>query len=68
MPTKMEPYFGENRFRRELADENDALTELDFVSAPVEDDYSEAYKKGKEGLCWSHYASCPMNIFKILNL
>ncbi|KZS12424.1 Uncharacterized protein APZ42_022542 [Daphnia magna] len=67
MPAKMEPYFGLNRFRREVH-EDAILEDLDFIVAPVEDEYTDAFHKGKDGLCWSHFASCPINIFKLLNL
>lgn len=69
MPAKMEPHFGEKRKRR---DENsitdDALQDLDFITAPVEDEYTEAYQKGKEGSCWNHYKECSINLFKMINL
>lgn len=69
MPAKMEPHFGLKRSRRDSPIiEDDALEDLDFLSAPVEDEYTEAYRRGKDGLCWSHYAGCPINVFKLLNL
>ena len=69
MPPKMEPYFGENRFRRSLDIHDDViLQDFDFVAAPVENEYTEAYRRGKDGSCRNHYASCPINVFKLLNL
>lgn len=62
MPKEMEAIYGPNGDHRELLD-----PELQFITAPVEDEYAEAYRRGKSGLCWSHYASCPINVFKMLN-
>jgi len=60
MPEKMEPHYGPNRTRREVDPELEALT------LPVEDEYAEAYRRGKTGLCWSHYAACSIYVFKLL--
>ena len=69
MPAHMEPHFGPNRTRREAPlIQDDILEDLDFLSDPVQDEYTEAYLRGKDGSCWSHYADCRMNVFKMLNL
>jgi len=62
MPREMEPHFGSNGTNREID------PELEILTLPVDDEYTEAYRRGKTGLCWSHYAACPINVFKLLNL
>jgi hypothetical protein len=67
MPKHLEPHFGVNRTRRDIID--DAIhAELDYISAPVEDEYTEAYLRGKEGDCFRNYRGCPVNIFKMFNI
>ena len=61
MPKEMESHFGPNRTRREVD------PELEVLTIPVEDEYTEAYRRGKEGLCWSHYAACSVNLIKLLS-
>lgn len=69
MPTSMKDHFGPNRIRRDTSIIDDAtMEELDFLNTPTDDDYSQAYDKGKEGLCWHHYAACPVSIFKMLDI
>ncbi len=60
MPKEMVPH-------HVSANQTELDPELEFITAPVEDEYAEAYRRGKSGLCWSHYAACSVNIFKLLN-
>ena len=64
----MEPLLKSDELRREntLFNSED-LAELDFIDAPIEDEYLEAYERGKDGSCWRHYSNCPINIFKMLH-
>ena len=62
MPKDLEPIFGPNRTNEEID------PELEFIAAPIDDEYAEAYRRGKSGgLCWSHYSACSINVFKLLN-
>lgn len=67
MPEYMQPHFGANRTRRDIIDDA-THAELDFISAPVEDEYTKAYLRGKKGDCFRHYSGCPVNIFKMFNI
>ena len=63
MPKSLEELFGPNR-----TNQQDVDPELEFITTPIEDDYAEAYRRGKSGgLCWSHYSTCSINVFKMLN-
>ena len=62
MPREMEPDFGSNGTNREID------PELEILTLPVDDEYTEAYRRGKAGLCWSHHVIFSINIFmKLLN-
>lgn len=67
MPSKLKEHFGPNRIRRDVVDDA-TMAELDFLNTPTHDEYVEAYDIGKDGLCWHHYAACPINIFKMLDI
>jgi len=58
----MEPYMNGNRIRRDLS----SIPELEVLQHPLENDYTEAYKAGKEGKCWMKYYSCPISVFTML--
>ena len=61
VPETMKSYLSSNRLRRDLT----AVSELEVLHTPIEDAYTEAYKTGKEGKCWTRYYSCPISVFKI---
>ena len=67
MPEEMVPVFGDKRTRLDtkIAENFD---NLDFIGNNVHDEYTEAYHKGKEGKCATHYSGCSISIFKILNI
>jgi len=62
VPKRMGNYLNSNRIRRDIS----SIPELDVLQRPLEDDYTTAYKHGREGKCWVHYYSCPFTVFKIM--
>ncbi len=60
----MKPYLSGNRIRRDATN----IPELEVLQKPVEDDYTDAYRAGKEGKCWTRYYTCPVSIFKLVNM
>ena len=68
MPEHLQPHFVANRTRRDIIDDT-THAELDYISAPVEDEYTKAYLRGKNtGDCRRHYPACPFNIFKMFEI
>ena len=68
MPKGMRPHFEANRTLSTGSTDLDILDELDFIGAPLDDEYSQAYHKGKQGKCSTHYSGCSISIFKMLNI
>lgn len=66
MPEEMAPLFSDKRASRDVNIAED-FDNLDFIGNAVHDEYTEAYHKGKEGKCATHYSDCSISIFKILN-
>lgn len=64
VPKSMEPYLSSNRIRRDVVN----IPELEVLHNPIDDDYTDAYRTGKEGKCWTRYYTCPVSIFKLVNL
>ena len=63
IPKKMEKYLKSERIKRHIA----MVPEVELLRRPVRDDYTDAYKAGKEGKCWARYYSCPISVFKFMD-
>ena len=59
----MEKYLKSERIKRHIA----MVPEVELLRRPVRDDYTDAYKAGKEGKCWARYYSCPISVFKFMD-
>ncbi len=58
MPKEMEPHYGPNRTHR------DVDPELEVLTLPVEDEYTEAYLRGKEAVS----AGATMQLVRLIYL
>ena len=62
LPKKMETILKERGKHPEL----EALPEWDLLVKPLQDEYTEAFLRGKHAECWARYSTCPVSIFSVL--
>jgi len=64
LPKKMADILKEKKNHREF----ESLPEWDLLEKPVQDEYTEAFRHGKEGKCWARYFACPFSIFQVMDI
>ena len=58
----MESYLSGNRIQEDVIN----IPELEVLQIPIEDAYTDAYRAGKEGKCWTRFYTCPISMFKLV--
>jgi hypothetical protein len=64
----MRDYLTSNRIRRQAAATEELNSEFDLLDKPIEDEYAEAFKNGRnKGGCLEQY-NCPISLFTPIRL